>query len=262
MTSEHTPLVAKGQLSAMRRIHRDLDKLCMLCGICNDICILTGLIVAHYIPPMAPSLTMEEVAKHYHDHHVGVAFAATLFIFAGITYPPWAAAVANQMRRIPTCSFGLIIMQILASTITSFLTTLPGLLFAWIAYRPERNPEITYHINDLVWLVVVMPGTPLIVQAWCQAIAIFQDYQINPDPSATQHLYPKWFAWFLTLLPIAYFPPMACHFLYSGPLAWNGAFAFWVSVGLFGVQINVTQYVTWNVINTTPDYELEDGHFE
>lgn len=205
-------------------------------------------------------MTVDEVARHYKEHHFGVAVAATLYTFAGITYPAWAAAVANQMNRIPSCSFNLIVIQILGSTITSILTTLPGLLFAWVAYRPDRNPEITYAINDLIWFVVIMPGTPLIIQAWCQAFAIFQDYEINPDPSPSQHLYPKWFAWFLLLLPIVYFPPMACHFLYTGPFAWNGIFCFWIPVGLFGVQLNVTQYITWKVINKTPDYELENSH--
>jgi len=230
----------------------------MLCGMLNDVFILGGLLCAHYLPPLPPTYTVEQVHEHYVKHERGVQFCETLFVLTGITYPFFTAGITNQIRRIPGISETLVTAWVIASATVGVLLLIPGLFICQVAYRLDRSPEVTSMLNDIIWLYVVVPFSPLLVQGWTMALAIYQDYAADSNPSPTRHLWPRWLGWFSFGLPFVYFPACACHFVYTGPLAWNGILAFWIPVICFGIQLNVQNWETFKVIGKVMDHERED----
>jgi hypothetical protein len=76
-----------------------------------------------------------------------------------------------------------------------------------------------------------MPFALIFVQALSIAAAILSDQRPRP-------VFPRWLAYFNCWAALLYVPGGACTFFHSGPLAWNGIFAFWLPA---------TVYCTWFV---------------
>ena len=69
------------------------------------------------------------------------------------------------------------------------------MLFIVTAFRPSRSPEITQTLNDMSWIMLVMPWPPLLTQSY--AFAIFTDPQ-------EQKLFPRWLAYVNIWAPIVF----------------------------------------------------------
>lgn len=256
------PLIPKDRQRAAQAFQRLLDKACMVCGGLSDLLIFSGLLMARFMPPMDPKLTPEEVAEHYRKYDAEVRICATLFILQGLTYPFFQAGIINQMRRIPGLPHNLISLQTIASTTTSVLTYIPGLYMCQLAYRQGRDPTLTYELNDILWMYIVIPFCPLFVQSWGIAAAIYVDHSTEVKGGRKRHLWPRWLGYYSFFTPFLYFPAIAAHFVYSGPLAWNGVFAYWVPIITFGIQMNVVIPATYKGIDIPMDHELDQLNLE
>jgi hypothetical protein len=95
------------------------------------------------------------------------------------------------------------------------------------AFRPEkRNPEITQALNDVFWLMFVGIVGTLVVQALVLTTAAFVDKSEPPT-------FPRWFGYLNAWYALLALPGGAVVIFNSGPLAWNGAFAFWIPLVAF-----------------------------
>lgn len=184
-----------------------------------------------FLPPVPPTLSVEELAAHYADHRTAIRLGAMLtmqFCMFGIA---WTAAIAVQMRRIESDPTPILTyLQLSAGTVGYFVFVFT--CFAWgaAAYRPNIDPELLYAINDYAWLSLVMPVMLAFIQATCIGLAILSDKRASP-------IFPRWAGYANFWIGIIFLPGCLATFFKSGPFAWNGLFVFWLPLTVFTLWI-------------------------
>ncbi|TPX07083.1 uncharacterized protein E0L32_010978 [Thyridium curvatum] len=256
MNRENQPLLLKGRRGD-KQFARKIDKACIIAGYFNDLLLFGGLLIGGYLPILAPTTSVDDVLEHYRKWERGIQICGTMWVFSGITYPFFASAVSKQLKRIPGINPTLVTAWNMASMAVTMLVLIPGLFMCQAAYRLDRSPAVTSMLHDIIIIYIVVPFTPLAVQGWLVALAVYQDYAGDRDPSPSRHLFPRWVGWFSLIAPILMIPACAAHFVYSGPLAWNGVLAFWIPAISFGIQVNVMSYASFSVIDKELDHEQE-----
>lgn len=174
-----------------------------------------------FLPPPSPDLTAEAVAKLYGDHAVRIKAGMLLCLAASGLVVPFAAVLAQQMRRMPGCDAALASTQLVAGAATSLLVCFPSLILACAAYRPGRSPELTQLLNDLGWFTFIFPFPLVTIQALAVGLAILLTRQ-------AQSVFPRWSGYLNLWFAFLAVPGGIGMFFKSGPFAWDGVFVFWI----------------------------------
>jgi hypothetical protein len=190
-------------------------------------------IIAGVIPPLDPSDTAEETARIYSEKQLRMLIGFALMIFFAYLFAPFFAVLSRQVRRIEGYWGAMSLTQIMLSVTFPFGFSLSALLAATTAYRPERSPDVTQSLNDLFWLLFVGLVGPLITQVIILAFAVFIDKREVPS-------FPRWFGYFNIWYAVLGVPGCAVFLFKTGPLAWNGIFAFWIPLTVFLIWFTVT----------------------
>ena len=185
--------------------------------------------LAGFIPPLKPSMSAQEIADHYRDHTTGIRIGAVVMLISGMFYAAYTAVISAQMRRIPGIHPAAIYTQLAAGAFGCVTFLIPAMLFAATAFRPDRSPEDTQLLNDLSWIVLVMPWPPFMMQNFVFAYAIFSDPRERP-------LFPRWLAYLNIWAPIIFSPAVLLPFFKTGPFAWSGLFVVWIPACVFIIQ--------------------------
>lgn len=192
---------------------------------------------AGFIPPLSPSLSPEEVAAHYAEHVTGVRIGAVLMYISGMFYAAFTAVQSGQMKRIPGVHSTVVYTQLAAGAFACLTFMVPGMLFVVTAFRPERDPLTTQMLNDLSWIMLVMPWPPFMAQNFAFAFAVFSDRRKQP-------LFPRWLAFLNVWAPISFTPAVMLPFFKSGPFAWSGLFVIWIPACIFIIWfVAMTRYL-------------------
>lgn len=109
------------------------------------------------------------------------------------------------------------------------------------AYRPEREPQLQQLLNDFAWLCFIAPVGFIIVQNVCLALAIYLD-------KGTTRIFPLWVAHFNIAAAVLMAPGAFAVMYKTGPLAWDGALAYYLRLGTFGIYIAVMFFVSMRVV--------------
>jgi hypothetical protein len=201
--------------------------------------------LAHFIPPLAPTLTAEQVAAHYREHSVGIRIGMILFLFSGTLLAPITAIFCLLIKRIEGSASILTYTQIITGTVALVLFIPPAICWTAAAYRPERALEDILLLNDLGWLFFVMITPPGILQVIVLGMAILQDKRPKP-------LLPRWLGYLNFWAAVLFIPGGIVALFKTGPFAWNGLIAFWIPVGVFGAWW-IVMFVTCLKGVKTPD---------
>jgi hypothetical protein len=192
--------------------------------------------IAGVIPPLNPNDTAEQTAQIYTDRHLRMQIGFALMIFFAYLYAPFFAVLSRQVRRIEGYWGAMSVTQILLSVTFPFGFSLCSVFAALAAYRPERDPDVTQALNDIFWFIFVGLVGPLITQVIIVALATFIDKREVPS-------FPRWFGYFNIWYAVLGVPGCAIYLFKTGPLAWNGIFAFWIPLTVFLIWIIVTAVV-------------------
>lgn len=189
------------------------------------------LALARFVPPPAPGLDAEAIAAIYRDHGLRIGLGAIVMMFGASLFAPFFAAISMFLKRMePSEGSPYSLIQAMCATIVVTMFFSGALLLAITAYRPERNAEITYVLNDITWIWFILPAPPAVFQSLVTGLAILGD---------RKRLLPRWLG-FLTLWTTVIFVPVVLGVLFkSGPFAWNGLFSFWIGAGIVGVWANI-----------------------
>jgi hypothetical protein len=189
--------------------------------------------IAGVIPPMDPNASAQEIAKIYTEHGLRIRIGLSLMILSAFLFAPFFAVLSRQVRRIEGYWGAMSLTQIMLSVTFPFGFALCALFSVAAAYRPDRNPDVTQALNDMFWFIFVGLVGPLITQVVILALAVFIDKRVKPS-------FPRWFAYFNIWYAILGVPGCAIYLFKTGPLAWNGMFAFWIPLTVFTIWIIVT----------------------
>jgi hypothetical protein len=183
---------------------------------------------AGFIPPLSPTLTSNQVAAYYQLHTNGIRLGMVFMEIAASTMCVFVAVVAMQLKRIEKAETIWSYTQIVAGCMGAVTIIIGAMLMTATAFRPDRPPEITYMMFDISWLWIIMPGTPAVIQTLAIGLAILGDKNSTP-------VFPRWLGFFSVWAAIVYSPGVFATFFKTGPLAWDGVFAFWLPASTFGV---------------------------
>ncbi|MCV7055617.1 hypothetical protein [Mycolicibacterium gilvum] len=199
-------------------------------------------VIARFIPPPHPGLSAGEIADLYRGHSIRIRGGVQLAMWAGVLCVPWVVAVGLQMKRIEGRFAPLSYVQIGLGVLLPLEFIVPLYFFQAAAYRPGRSDEVIQALNDLGWL----PFTGLVYTVVAQAIVV--GVAILSDTSATR-VFPRWAGYFSIWAGVAMAPASLDVFFTDGPLAWNGAIAWWLLLITFFVWFIGMTVVTLQAIS-------------
>jgi hypothetical protein len=190
-----------------------------------------------FLPPLQPTLTPQEVADVYEEHRNWIRLGATLTMQFTMFGVAWTAAIAAQMRRIETGPTPVLTYtQLACGTIGFMLFVFPSVIWSVAAFRPERDIELIYLLNDYAWLALVMPVMSATIQAFAIGLVILSDKRSKP-------IFPRWSAYFNFWCGIVFLPGALATFFKTGPFAWNGLFDFNLPLTVFTLWIIVMAWL-------------------
>lgn len=195
-------------------------------GVIGVLIFFFGFVFAGFFPPPSPSWDVERVVAHYQQHANGIRAGMVMMMISGMFIAPLVAVISAQMRRIPGAHPVMVYGQLSAGTLGAVFFITGALVFMVAAYRPDRPAEITYMLNDMGWIVTVIPFSPALIQNVIIGVAILSDRQARP-------VFPRWVAYFNFWVALGFLPGGLLPFFKSGPFAWNGIFVFWLAGSVF-----------------------------
>lgn len=233
------------------------QRICAYSGIVCVLLFFGGFVAAGFLPPLSPSMSAAQVAAHYQAHTAGIRLGAGLIFLSSGFYVWFTAVISGQMRRIPGVHPTVINATLAGGAFACLTFLVPALLFVVTAFRPDRSPDATLLLNDMSWIILVMPWIPFMAQYFAFAFAILSD----PRP---QPLFPRWLAYFNIWAELMFTPAIILPFFKSGPFAWNGVFVFWIPAVVFGAVFIVNTIWLLKAINSEAEETLAagatDGH--
>lgn len=215
-------------------LSRRIQRCCAWCGPAFVVLLFGGWgLLGGFIPLIPPSHGAEQVAAAYaHDanlHRVG-NLLGLIGIFLTV---PFFFAISMQIRRTERRVPSLAILQFASGIIVTVVLIIPELLFIGGLFRPGRPAELTRLVNDLSYVMLILPWPPIIGQLAALTVAILNDRRPAP-------VFPRWFGFFNAWVAILLLPASMIIFFKSGPFAWTGVIGFWIPAAVFGIWYLVT----------------------
>ncbi len=219
------------------------------CGVGFVVLLFGGWgLLGNFIPMVPPSGTPEEVARIY-AHHADLRRVGLLLGMVGIFLTiPFYFAISMQMRRSEPRTPVLAMLQFASGILVTVVLMIPMLLFLGGSFRPERTPELTQLVNELSYLMLILPWPPIIGQLVALSVATFADRRPRP-------VFPRWSAYMNLWIAVLLTPASLIVFFESGPFAWNGLLGFWIPAAVFGSWYPV---MTWLVLRAARE-EAEEA---
>lgn len=221
--------------------------LCAWGGPAAIVVALTGWLIAGVLPiPLGSESSVAQVVAFYsHDTRV---LAGLVIASLGVCLVfPLIAVIGVYMVRMEGRTPILTFLQLITGAATGVLLLLPMLLMAIIAFRPDRNPELTVTLNDITWLLFLTPIAPFMIQNVAIGVAILND---------KDQTLPRWVAYVNFWVAISFIPDPLAFFFHSGPLAWRGILIFWLALTTYCVFLLVMGLTIRKAIKESADPDL------
>ncbi|MCV7412559.1 hypothetical protein AWC05_18235 [Mycobacterium florentinum] len=223
-------------------LSRRIQTFCAWCGPAFVVLLFGGWgLMGGFIPLIPPSYQAEQVAAAYGES-VSVHRLGTLLALIGIFLTiPFFFAISMQIRRTELRVPSLAILQFASGIIVTVVLIIPMLLFIGGLFRPERPPELTKLVNDLSYVMLILPWPPIFGQLGALIVAIFHDRSAAP-------VFPRWLGFFNLWVALLLLPASMIIFFKTGPFAWTGVIGFWIPAAVFGVWYIVMTIVLLRAI--------------
>jgi hypothetical protein len=210
-------------------LSRKIQTFCAWCGPAFVVLLFGGWgLLGGFIPLIPPSYEAQQVAAAYGEH-LNVHRLGTLLALIGVFLTiPFFFAISMQIRRTELRVPTLAILQFASGIIVTVVLIIPILLFIGGLFRPERPAELTKLVNDLSYVMLILPWPPILGQLGALALAIFHDR--SPQP-----VFPRWIGYFNVWVALLLLPASMIIFFKTGPFAWTGVIGFWIPAAVFGV---------------------------
>ncbi len=179
--------------------------------------------IAGLVPPISPTDTPTEVAAAYQENNGLIRFGLMIAVASVAFLLPFASALAGQMKRMEGARPVLANAQLACAAVTVALINMAIVLWSVAAFRPERDIELTYLINDLAWIGFTMPVSAIAMWMLCVGIAVLSDRSALP-------VFPRWSGYACMLAALLTVPGYPVVMFDHGPFAWNGLLAFWIAL--------------------------------
>lgn len=217
----------------------------VLAGSLSGLCLIFGLVAPMLLPPLPPSDDAAAVHEYYHQHRSGYATGALLMMASGFLYVPYAAAISQQMRLIPTLDPAIPSLQLAISAASVLGFVVPAFFLAVITFR-DYGPELTLLLSDLFWITLVFPWVPFWIQGWTIAWASFSDASERP-------IFPKTMGLINFIAPLFLASSSGVHIRTTGLYAWDSHLVWIGALVAIGIQYWTDTTVLWHNVRHRPE---------
>lgn len=220
-----------------------LQRAAAWCGVVWIVLFFGGFLgIARLIPPLSPAASADWIAGFLTEHQVRTQIGLAVAILVYFVALPFMAVICLRVRRAEG-TFGLLTMcQVFSAVLFVPGGAYPLVFLASAAYRTDRSPDIAQSLSDTFWLMFLGVVGGLLVQAFVLALTTF-------CYSGGVYAFPRWYGYLNAWYVLLTVPASVIMLFYTGPLAWNGVFAFWVPAGAFGLWLGSTTKVMLNSIS-------------
>lgn len=210
-------------------LSRRIQVACAWCGPAFVVLLFGGWgFMGGFIPLIPPSDTAAQVAAAY-GNHANLHRLGLVFGMIGVALTiPFFLVISLQMRRAERRFPVLASLQMASGIIVTVVLMVPMLLFVGGAFRPDRSPELTQLVNDLSYVMLILPWPPIIGQLVPIAVCAFTDRRTEP-------VFPRWLGYYNLWMAFALLPATLIIFFKTGVFAWTGLIGFWIPAAAFGI---------------------------
>lgn len=187
--------------------------------------------LAKFIPPHRPSDSAEAIAEIVRGNIFGIRLAMILQMMGAAAYIFYSGALIKLVSEIEEGPGVLTYITALASVGNACLIFYPATWWMTATFRPERDAQLIYLLNDAAWLQFVgglFLAWPFFISL---ALAAFAE-------SGTDRYLSRWYGYLCAWVAVLFLPGQLLFFLKTGPFAWNG---------LISLYVPLTAFVTWQV---------------
>lgn len=184
---------------------------------------LGWLVLARFMPPVAPSDSAAQVAERYADHHWALMLAAVAMMVSTVMLLPLGGLLTLLVWKIEGGVGMLTLMMAFSVPTTMVLTFYTGLSFDVAAFRLDRSPELVQAFDDAAFLQF-MGGTPLFLSL----MAVLGYAVLVTQPRVGTEVLPRWVGYVNVLVVVGFLPEVLVFLFQSGPFAWDGVVGFWI----------------------------------
>ena len=211
-----------------------LELLGVWCAIGYIVLLLGGWgLVAGFIPPVHPNAGEKEIADLFREDHTRIRIGMVLIMFGALVFIPFGAVFTRFISKVEGRTGIVTYTALLGAVGTMILTFYPAMAWLTAAYRPDREPAVTYLFSDYAWLQFVGGATVIMAMPIAVTLAAFLDRR--PDP-----VFPRWAGYLNIWIVLLTIPDQLLFFFTSGPFSWNGIIGLWIPVTAFGLWFLVT----------------------
>ena len=237
-------------MSAVALSPRDVERLrrtqvlMAWCGPVFVVCLFGGWgLLGGFIPLIPAHDSAAQVGSAYADHPNLRLLGLTIAVAGAFLTLPFSLVVSLQLRRAERGVPIMAILQLGSGLIVTMVLTVPLVFFMVGAFRPDRSAELTQLMNDLSYILLILPWPPVVGQLVAIAVATLGDRSRTP-------VFPRWVAFFSLWLAFLVLPATLIVFFKSGPFAWTGLIGFWIPAAAFGAWYLVMTWVLLRAIRT------------
>jgi hypothetical protein len=187
-----------------------------------------GFVIAGFIPPPSPSLSVGDTAALFTPDHVGMRIGVSLLAGGSALFLGPAVAFKCQLRRIEGRHPALADLQLVSAAVGVLALQFPAYMWLAISYRPGIPPEIAAVFDNLAFFLLLAAYSPAVLQNLSIGMCILGGRDDAPQP------YPRWLGYANIWLAVTLLPGILVPFFTSGPFTYSGLFGFWlVATGFF-----------------------------
>jgi len=210
------------------------QRLCVWCGpVMIVVWVLAFVFLCRFIPPPDPANTRAEVVAQFSDGTDRIRLGLVISLFACALLVPFCAVIAAQMRRMEGVRSVLAETQLVSGGLLCVEFLLPFAIWQTALYRVgEWDPETVQMLNDMAWLMFLGIISSACVQVASLGVATLLDRSRAP-------VFPRWAGYFNVWVALVWVPAAIIPFFKDGVFAWNGLFAFWVPLSVYGAWFAV-----------------------
>lgn len=183
--------------------------------------------VASFIPASDPSTSADEIVRLYTDNLLRTQLGLSVGAASLTCVLMWGVAVFMVSRRIEKGFPAFSYLQLAAMTMSNGFTILCTIIWCIASFRAgEISPDITRTLHDFGWVMWELSWPPYFL--WLVAIGLVILRDRSPRP-----ILPRWAGYVTIGEAVVNFLDMFPHMFTTGPLAYNGFYAFWITVFVF-----------------------------
>lgn len=190
---------------------------------------------AKFIPPYPPSEGADAIAERLRSNFYMIRIAMIMQMIASAAFIIFTAALGSIVSRIEGRAGILTTITHLSGLGLALLTFYPAMWWLTATFRPERDAELLYLLNDTAWLQFIgglFVGWLIFIGP---AIAALLD-------RGETNLLPRWYGYLSAWVAVLFLPGQFLFFIKTGPLAWNGLISFYVVLFAFVIWMATTIY--------------------